>query len=100
RMPASMILRAKAKAISMSCLHTKKGLKLNFSMIEIPEGMTDEIELTQLLLKVNEAQIKKNPEQWLWNYERFRYLSPEATDEQKVRMPFYSMKEAQVHNLR
>jgi len=95
RMPASMILRAKAKAVSTSCLHTKKGLKLSFSLIDIPEEMTDEIELTQLLLKVNEDQIRKNPEQWLWNYERFRYLSPDITPEQQKKMPFYAMTKAQ-----
>lgn len=98
RMPASMILRAKAKAISTSCLHTDKGLKLSFSMIDIPEDMTDEIQLTQLLLKVNEEQIRRNPEQWLWNYERFRYLAPNLTREQQKRMPFYAMTEPQIQN--
>ena len=93
RMPASMILRAKAKAVSASCLHTPKGLKLSFKTIEIPAGLTDEIELTQFLLKVSEEQVKANPEQWLWNYERFRYLSPDATDAQKEKMPFYAMTE-------
>jgi KDO2-lipid IV(A) lauroyltransferase len=95
RMPASMILRAKAKALSTTCLHTEKELKLSFSPIDIPEDMTDEVELTQLLLKISEELIRKHPEEWLWNYERFRYISPEITPEQKKRMPFYAMPSAQ-----
>ncbi len=91
KMPATLLLRTGAQAFICSCLHVKDGLKFQLDQVEVPEGISVS-DLTQKLLKLNEVLIKKHPEQWLWNYERWRYMPEDLTEVQKGKLPFYSLR--------
>ena len=47
-------------------------------------------EVLQELMKKSEDLIRKNPEQYLWMYRRFRYIPEDATPEQLSRYPWYA----------
>ena len=46
--------------------------------------------MTSDLVAANEKLIRQYPEQYLWIYQRWRYLPNNLTDEQKSRFPFYA----------
>lgn len=53
------------------------------------EGL-DEIDLTQKILKVNEENFVKYPEQYLWFYKRFLYIPQNISEVKKQKFPFYA----------
>lgn len=51
----------------------------------------DDTEMIQELMKLTEDLVRKNPEQYLWFYQRFRYIPKEADAELIKRYPAYSI---------
>jgi KDO2-lipid IV(A) lauroyltransferase len=56
--------------------------------IRVEEGEHAEKNVTQAIARVLEGEIRKNPEQWLWVYKRWKYIPAEATSVE--RYPFYA----------
>jgi KDO2-lipid IV(A) lauroyltransferase len=73
----------------------RKGKRYEMFAEELPklpsEYGSDE-ELIQDIMKITEKIISKYPEQYLWLYKRWLYIPGNATDEQRKRYPFYSIK--------
>ena len=53
------------------------------------EYRSDE-EVIQALMDLSERDIRQHPEQYLWFYHRFQYISPDASEEARRRYPFYA----------
>jgi len=72
--PAKLSIRQGCPVLAVFCMRT--GL-LQYRIIQqliVPadHGCTDEIELTQKMANSIESVIRLYPEQWLWNYKRWR----------------------------
>jgi lauroyl/myristoyl acyltransferase len=51
---------------------------------------TDDLELTRDLLALHERLIRRFPEQYLWMYERWRYIPAATPPDERARYPFYA----------
>jgi KDO2-lipid IV(A) lauroyltransferase len=76
--PAKLSIRQGSPVLAVFCMRT--GV-LQYRIIQkliVPadHGLTDEIELTQKMAKSIESVIRLYPEQWLWNYKRWRPSPP------------------------
>lgn len=73
--PATMAIRSGAAVISVFCLRTGPYSYRVVSGLIAPKdhGITDEIELTGSMARAIESVIRDYPEQWTWNYKRWRF---------------------------
>jgi KDO2-lipid IV(A) lauroyltransferase len=76
--PAKLSIRLGSPVLAVFCMRT--GV-LQYRIIQkliVPadHGLTDEIELTQKMANSIESVIRLYPEQWLWNYKRWRPSAP------------------------
>lgn len=73
----------------------RKGKRYEMFAEELPklpaEYGSDE-ELVQDIMKITEKIVRQYPEQYLWFYKRWLYISEDATEEQIRRYPYYSVK--------
>ncbi|MEI6423347.1 MAG: hypothetical protein WCP55_14085 [Lentisphaerota bacterium] len=73
----------------------RKGKRYEMFAEELPklpsEYGSDE-ELIQDIMRITEKIVRQYPDQYLWLYKRWLYIPENATDEQKKRYPFYSVK--------
>ena len=53
------------------------------------EYQSDE-EVIQALMDLSEQDIRQHPEQYLWFYHRFQYISPDVSEEVRCRYPYYA----------
>lgn len=72
--PAKLSIRMGSPVLAVFCMRT--GV-LQYRIIQkliVPadHGLSDEIELTQIMANSIESVIRLYPEQWLWNYKRWR----------------------------
>lgn len=51
----------------------------------------DETAIIQELTAITEKYVRLYPEQYLWLYQRFKYIPRDVTPEQKARYPFYAI---------
>jgi KDO2-lipid IV(A) lauroyltransferase len=80
--PARLSMRLGSPILAVFCMRT--GL-LQYRIIQkliVPadHGLTDEIELTQKMATSIETVIRLYPEQWLWNYKRWRPIPPPSAN--------------------
>lgn len=80
--PAKLSIRMGSPVLAVFCMRT--GL-LRYRIIQqliVPadHGLTDEIELTQKMAQAIESVIRLYPEQWLWNYKRWRPKAKSSKD--------------------
>jgi len=57
-----------------------------FEPVRIDQSMSDE-EAAAVVARMMESAIEKHPEQWLWSYKRWKFISPGADAD---RFPFYA----------
>jgi KDO2-lipid IV(A) lauroyltransferase len=72
--PASMAVRTGAAVVSVFCMRTGPfSYRLLANMLAPPgHGLSDELALTQVMAREIESVIRAYPEQWTWNYKRWR----------------------------
>ncbi|WP_176736288.1 lysophospholipid acyltransferase family protein [Oligoflexus tunisiensis] len=80
--PAKLSIRLGSPILAVFCMRT--GL-LQYRIMQkliVPadHGLTDEIELTQKMATSIETVIRLYPEQWLWNYKRWRPSVPPSAN--------------------
>ncbi len=93
RLPAALARRENTLIAAAACCKTENG---EFEIIYQPlpkkaDQYQSDWELTADLAVANEKLIRQYPEQYLWNYQRWRYLPNNLTDKQKRRFPFYAL---------
>ena len=75
----------------------RKGKRYEMFAEELPklpaEYGSDE-DLIQDIMKITEKIVRRYPDQYLWLYKRGLYIPENATEEQRKRYPFYSVKPA------
>lgn len=91
RAPAALARKMKADAICFACVRHQGGtFKLHMKTLPKPAyDYDDDLELTQALLTLNEEIIADFPLQYMWLYERWRYVPEDATPALKARYPYY-----------
>lgn len=71
----------------------RKGRKYQTFLSELPKDTKDyksDEELIQALMNLTEELVRKFPEQYLWMYERWRYIPEETPEEIRKRYPYYA----------
>ena len=71
----------------------RKGKRYAIFIEELPKHFSeykDDRELVQALMNATENVIRKYPEQYLWMYERWRYIPVDLPEETKKRYPYYA----------
>lgn len=72
----------------------RKGDEYETFLSELPKDTNEydsDEELVQALMNLTEELVRKYPEQYLWMYERWRYIPQDLDDEEKIkRYPYYA----------
>jgi len=92
RAPALFARKLNALVAVGGCL--RRGRQYVLFGRELPRAAgdyPDDASLVQDILRVTEALIRENPEQYVWMYERWRYRPAEVTPEQTARFPYYAI---------
>ena len=55
------------------------------------EEYANDREVIQELMVKAEADIRRYPDQYLWFYKRFQYISPDASEEIRKKYPAYAV---------
>lgn len=78
--PATMVARSQAGVLSTFCVRVAPFRFRLVSRVVLPGGhdVKDELELTQLMASEIERVIRLYPEQWTWNYKRWRNTQSET----------------------
>ena len=91
RAPAALARRVGVEVACFACHREKGGFALDVKSLPKPvAAYTSDLELTQDLLGLNEAFIREHPEQYMWFYERWRLIPPDASPEARARFPSYA----------
>ncbi|NOY81722.1 MAG: hypothetical protein GXP31_12065 [Kiritimatiellaeota bacterium] len=91
RAPAALARRLKTDVLCAALVRSENGFQLDLAELERPPAdYRDDIELTAALLRLNEELIRRHPDQYVWNYERWRYVPDDAPPELRRRYPFYA----------
>ncbi|MEZ4743891.1 MAG: lysophospholipid acyltransferase family protein [Bdellovibrionota bacterium] len=79
--PAQMSIRFKAPIISVFCVRegTMKYRFISKEIIPADHSISDEQQLCQIMASQIEEAIKLYPEQWCWNYKRWKYATNDKT---------------------
>ncbi len=93
RLPAALARRENTLLAAAACCKTKDGgFELLFQPLpKTTDQYKSDWELTAALIAANEKLIRRYPEQYLWLYQRWRYLPKNLSAEQKLRFPFYAL---------
>jgi len=90
RAPASLARKMNVQAACFACIRREGRFELHVKSLPRPiADYTDDVELTQGLLKLNEAFAREYPEQYLWLYERWRYVPDGISENILAHYPFY-----------
>jgi len=90
RAPASLLRKCGGEVCAAACV--REGEQLRLYSIKLPQPVAAyncDLELTSALLKLNEQLIQRWPQQYMWNYERWRYIPPELAAA-RTRFPYYA----------
>jgi KDO2-lipid IV(A) lauroyltransferase len=91
RAPAALARRLGLDIIPGMLVRIGGRLELRIARLPQPvAAYASDEELTVALMQVNEELIRRNPEQYLWLYRRWRYIPDDATPEQRARLPYYA----------
>ncbi len=91
RVPASLARRLDVDILCAALVRSDKGFQIELAELERPPAnYRDDLELTAALLRLNEELIRRHPDQYVWNYERWRYVPDDASPELRRRYPFYA----------
>ncbi|MBQ7650466.1 MAG: lysophospholipid acyltransferase family protein [Victivallales bacterium] len=89
-LPAIIALRYGVRLVSGTCVRKENG---KFKMLLAPVPVSpddDKYTLTQKILAANESLITKYPEQYIWLYQRWKYIPSDIPDELKAKYPYYA----------
>jgi KDO2-lipid IV(A) lauroyltransferase len=91
RAPASLARRLQVPILCFACLRTPTGFRLREERLPKPTAAyTDDLELTQDLMRTMERLVRQAPTQYMWGYERWRYLPPDCDAQTLDRFPAYA----------
>jgi len=93
RAPAMFARKLNTPVAVGGCI--RKGRRCSTFVVELPKATGDyksDEELVQDIMTINENLIRQYPDQYLWLYKRWLYIPETASDEQRKRYPFYSVK--------
>ncbi len=91
RAPAFLCLKLGIEAAGAAAI--RRGNHLEIQVKKLPKPVAeyaDERELTQALLALNEAFVRDHPEQYMWFYERWRYVPADLAPARRPQYPFYA----------
>lgn len=92
RSVATMALKLKVPVFICACIRTKKGFRFIQEKLSKPiSEFTDDIELTQEIIKCNEVMIRNHLEDYSWFYPRWRYIPEDCSEEDRARFPSYAV---------
>ncbi len=76
--PAKLAIRHQSAVLAVFCMRQGPGRYKIDSQLIAPahHGLSDEQALTEAMARAIEACIRIYPEQWIWNYKRWRFPSP------------------------
>lgn len=92
RAPALFARKLNALVMVGACV--RRGRKYAVVVRELPRpaaAYPDDASMVQDILRVTEALIREYPEQYVWFYERWRYIPAAATPELAARFPAYAI---------
>ena len=89
-LPAIVAIRYGVQLVSGTCVRKENG---KFKMMLTPVQVSpddDKYTLTQKILAANESLITQFPEQYIWLYQRWKYIPSDIPDELKAKYPYYA----------
>jgi len=91
RVPAMFGRKMNATVVVSGCMRVGHRYKSYFAKLpRETKDYTDDVEMTQDLMKVVEDIIRQNPEQYLWFYKRFQNIPIDAGEELIKKYPYYA----------
>jgi KDO2-lipid IV(A) lauroyltransferase len=88
--PAAFAFKTKSPMLIAYCIRENGKLNTYIERLKLqPEDAENSEELTKAFNKQSEDIIRKFPEQYLWMYERFRYIPPDYEGD-RSKFPFYA----------
>lgn len=91
RAPASLARKLDVDCPCFACIRKAGRFELHIKRLPKPVGAyRDDIELTAAMLKLNEDFAREYPEQYLWLYERWRYIPDGTAPEAAGGYPYYA----------
>ncbi len=93
RAPAALARKLDAHVLAAALVRDERTGGYSFVLEPLEQSaadFSDDISLTQAMLRLNERLIRRFPEQYLWHYERWRYIPGDASPELRARFPFYA----------
>ena len=103
-LPAILAIRSGVPVTTATTIRKEDGtFKLIVRSVPIPEGVQDNVGVTQAIMKANEEIIRQYPEQYNWFYKRWNFL-PTDTEENMIanlaRFPYYAKKKYTLKRIR
>ena len=93
RAPAMFARKLNAWVAVGGCIRQGREYKLFLRELPRPAAeYPDDESLIQDLMRLTEDIVREHPEQYLWIYERWRYIPADASPELAARYPFYATK--------
>jgi KDO2-lipid IV(A) lauroyltransferase len=93
RAPAMFARKLNAWVAVGGCVRQGREYKLFLRELPRPAAeYPDDESLIQDLMHLTEDIVREHPEQYLWIYERWRYIPADASPELAARYPFYATK--------
>lgn len=91
RVPAMFGKKLNAVIVVSGCMRDGHRYKSYFAKLpKETEAYSDDLEMTQAIMKVVENIVRQNPEQYLWFYKRFQNIPIDATPELIKQYPYYA----------
>ena len=93
RAPAALARRLNAHVLGAALVRSETTGKFHVVTEDLERPareFSDDICLTQAMLRLNERLIRRSPDQYIWSYERWRYIPENASAELRARFPFYA----------
>ena len=95
-LPAIVAMRYGVQLVSGTCVRKDNGkFKMLLSPVQIAQD-DDKYSLTQKILAANENLILNYPEQYIWLYQRWKYIPSDIPDNLKARYPYYAKEKGYV----
>ena len=89
-LPAIIALRYGVQLVSGTCVRKENGkFKMLLAPVPVLEN-DDKYSLTQKILAANENLITQFPEQYIWLYQRWKYIPSDIPESLKAKYPYYS----------
>jgi KDO2-lipid IV(A) lauroyltransferase len=89
-LPAIVALRYGVQLVSGTCVRKANGrFKMQLSPVPVTKD-DDKFSLTQKIIAANESLIVKYPEQYIWLYQRWKYIPSDIPTDLKAKYPYYA----------